>query len=83
MKTVWALQEAKNRFSEVVNRAGKEGPQTITRRGRETAVLVSMDDYRKLTLSRGDLVDFLRGSPLTGLNLDLRRSRDPGRAVDL
>lgn len=83
MKTVWALQDAKNRLSEVVNRAGSEGPQTITRRGKEAAVLMSMDDFRRMSTPRGDLVTFLRKSPLAGLKLDMERSKDAGRTMDL
>jgi antitoxin Phd len=80
---VWALQDAKNRLSEVVDRAIKEGPQTITRRGQETAVVVSMSDYRSLTKPEGGLVSFLRKSPLVGVDLDLERVDDYGRKVEL
>jgi len=80
---VWALQDAKNRFSEVVDRAIEEGPQTITRRGRETAVVLSVSDYRELTKPDGDLVSFLRKSPLVGVDLDLERVADYGRKVEL
>ncbi|MDP6811412.1 MAG: type II toxin-antitoxin system Phd/YefM family antitoxin, partial [Kiritimatiellia bacterium] len=46
MDTIWTVQDAKNRFSQVVEHALHEGPQTITRRGKETAVLVSMSTFR-------------------------------------
>ena len=58
MKRTWALQDAKNRFSEVVDRAIAEGPQTITRRGKETAVVVSMGEFKRLSAPRGSLVTF-------------------------
>jgi prevent-host-death family protein len=80
---IWALQDAKNRLSEVVDRAIKEGPQTITRRGRETAVVVSVHDYQELTKPEGSLVSFLRESPLVGADLDLERVEDYGRKVEL
>ena len=48
MQYVWQLQEAKNRFSEVVEEAIQHGPQTVTRHGREAVVIVSYDDYIKL-----------------------------------
>ncbi|MDE2888492.1 MAG: type II toxin-antitoxin system Phd/YefM family antitoxin [Gemmatimonadota bacterium] len=83
MKPVWALQDAKNRLSEVVNSAVREGPQTITRRGKETAVVVSIEDFRQLTTSPGSLVSFFRNSPLAGSGVDLKRSTDYGREVDL
>jgi prevent-host-death family protein len=81
MKSGWALQDAKNRFSEVVEKAQTEGPQWVTRRGKESAVVMSIADYRALTETRGDLVDFFRKSPLAAADLDLRRDRDPGREV--
>ena len=80
-KSKWALQDAKNRFSEVVNRAETEGPQLITRRGQDTAVLVSLKDYKSLSGQKGSLVDFLLSSPLGELELD--RDTDTGRDVDL
>jgi len=72
----WQLQEAKNRFSEVVNQALHQGPQVITRRGAETAVVLSIQDYRKLRRPETDLVDFFRTSPLAEVELDLERDRD-------
>jgi len=81
MNMPWALQDAKNRFSEVVDRAVREGPQTVTRRGRKVVVVLSVDDYRKATARQGDLVQFLRASPLKGADLDLERIRDYGREV--
>ena len=81
MSVTWALHEAKNRLSEVVERANEEGPQTITRRGKVEAVLISIDDYKKLTQAKGDLVTFLRQSPLVGTRLDLERRDDFGRGA--
>lgn len=79
----WQLQEAKNRFSEVVRRARSEGPQVITLHGEDAAVVVSAKDYKKIVKPKGSLVEFLRGSPLAGVDLDLRRSRDTGRKIRL
>lgn len=79
----WQLQEAKNRLSEVVKAAEKEGPQVITVHGREAAVVVSAKEYHKLAEKRGSLVEFFQRSPLRGIELDLTRSRDIGREVDL
>lgn len=83
MKRVWPLQDAKNKLSEVVERAIAEGPQTITRRGREAAVVVSVRDFGRLTRPKESLVSFLRNSPLAGVDLDLGRTDDYGRKVDL
>ncbi len=75
----WQLQEAKNRFSQVIDEALKDGPQVITRRGVETAVVLSFADYRKMLLGRKRLSEFFRDSPLAGLDLDLRRDTSPAR----
>lgn len=83
MKTAWQLQTAKNRFSEVVERALRQGPQTITRRGKETAVVLSVKDYKKLAKPKGSLVDFFRSSPLRGIDIDLERNKDIPREVNL
>jgi antitoxin Phd len=83
MGTHWALQDAKNRLSEVVDRAVREGPQTITRRGKTVAIVVSAEQFTKLSSPRGDLVSFLRSSPLVGEDLDLSRKDDYGRETDL
>jgi antitoxin Phd len=81
---IWQLQEAKNRLSEVVDRACDEGPQAITRRGREVAVVLSAAEYRKLTGRKEDLVEFFQNSPLAGLELDLERNKDNRlRNIDL
>ncbi len=79
----WQLQEAKNRLSELVKAAEKNGPQVITVHGRETAVVISMTEYQKLTDKRGSLVEFFQSSPLRGVDLDLTRSKDVGRQVEL
>lgn len=65
----WQFQEAKNKLSEVVNRALKRGAQIITRRGEEVAVVLSYSDYQKLQKSRTNLSVFFHDSPLVGLNL--------------
>jgi antitoxin Phd len=79
MAHVWQLQEAKNRFSEVVEEALVHGPQVITRRGVETAVLLSYADYQQMILSGQKLSDFFRQSPLVGVDLDLTRDTSPVR----
>ena len=79
----WQLQDAKNRLSELVRKAREEGPQVITLRGRDAVVVVSAKEFGKLSRPRGSLVDFFRKSPLVGVDLDLDRSTDTGRRVDL
>lgn len=81
MKHTWQLQDAKNRFSELVERALADGPQTVTRRGRVAVVVVSAEEYRRLAVPRKSFKSFLRRAPLRGVVLE--RSKDPGRRVDL
>ena len=59
----WQLQDAKNRFSEVVQRARREGPQIVTLRGERAAVVLSSEDYDRLTADRPSLVDHLLTAP--------------------
>jgi len=59
----WALQDAKNRFSEVVQRARREGPQTVTIRGERAAIVLSAVDYDALVANRPSLVDDLLSGP--------------------
>jgi len=79
MKRVWQLQEAKNKFSEVVEEALSKGPQVITRRGVEAVVVLSCTQYNKLVASPNKLSEFFRESPLVGLDLDLHRDRTGAR----
>jgi prevent-host-death family protein len=59
----WQLQEAKQRFSEVVHRAQADGPQIVTRHGREVVVVIDFTEYRHLTEHRRDFRDFLLSFP--------------------
>ncbi len=59
----WPLQDAKNRFSEVVQRARRQGPQTVTLRGERAAIVLSASDYDALTANRPSLVDDLLAGP--------------------
>jgi antitoxin Phd len=77
MRHIWQLQEAKNKLSEVVEAALNDGPQVITRRGADTAVVLSYADYRRLLLSQKRLSEFFRESPLVGVELDLTRDSSP------
>lgn len=80
----WPLQDAKNRLSELVRKASEEGPQVITLRGDDAVIVVAADAYRKMTAKRKEgLIEFFRSSPLARVTLDLERSRDTGRKVDL
>lgn len=85
MKRAWQIQEAKNRLSEVIECALHDGPQMISRRGKQVAIVVSVEEWKKYARPNKTLVEFFRESPLVGTNLDLDLDRDPdiGRDVDL
>jgi prevent-host-death family protein len=78
----WTLAGAKARLSEVVDRA-QAGPQTITRNGKPSAVVVSAEEWARKTVRKGTLAEFLLASPLGGAALDLERLRDTPRDVTL
>lgn len=81
MNKTWQLQEAKNKLSEVVDKAIQDGPQRISRHGKPAAVVVSSKDYENLRRGKKSLVEFLRSSPLR--SLDLERVKDLPRDVEL
>ena len=78
----WQVQEAKARFSELVERAQHEGPQTITRHGKASAVVLSVAEYDSLRRHRPSLIDYLKAGPFLD-DVDLERSKDTGRDIDL
>jgi len=79
----WQLQEAKNKFSEVVRKASEEGPQTVTKHGKDSVVVLSAEDYRKLEQPKTSLVEFFQKSPLSKGEIDLKRDKSPARSVEL
>ena len=81
----WQIQEAKNKLSELLDRSSTDGPQIITRHGENTAVVLSMKDYQKLQRKQAgsSLLDFFQQSPLKGVSLDIKRSKDIGRNTSL
>jgi len=85
-KGSWQLQDAKACFSELFRRARSEGPQLITRQGKEAVVMISDEHYERLVGKAHQpksLLQFFRESPLVGVELDLRRSKDEGRDIAL
>ena len=82
----WQLQSAKAQFSEVIRRALTNGPQVITKQGKEEVVILPIEQYKKLTersKQPQSLVQFFAESPLVEAGLDLERKPDYGRTVDL
>jgi prevent-host-death family protein len=79
----WTVAEAKAKFSEMIERAMSEGPQTITRNGRTAAVLVGAEEWQRKTMRAGNLAEFFAGSPLRGSNLRVRRLKAQPRKISL
>ena len=83
MGNVWQLQEAKNKFSNLVERAQNEGPQLVTKHGKESVVVLSVEDYQKITKPKSNLLNFLQSSPLSGASLDIQRDKSTSREIEL
>lgn len=83
MGNVWQLQEAKNKFSNLVDKAHNDGPQFVTKHGKESVVILAVEDYQKLSKPKSDLLSFFKSSPLSGINLDTARDKSPSRDIEL
>ncbi len=83
MGSEWKLQDAKSRFSELFNLAITEGAQVVSRHGKQKVVVVSKEEYDRLTRSGGSLSQFLLNSPLAGSELVLERVRDLPRFIEI
>ncbi|WP_297187622.1 type II toxin-antitoxin system Phd/YefM family antitoxin [uncultured Porticoccus sp.] len=81
--TAWQLQDAKNRFSALVKAAESEGPQVVTVHGKDKAVLLSVEAYQQLIQRKGSLLDFFQSSPWAKTDIEISRSRDTGREIEL
>src|SRR5258705_7142005 len=86
----WQIQDAKQRFSEMIRAVTSEGPQVITRHGEDVAVVVDIGEYRRLTRPAVDLTGILLGGPKLDdgtadvfAEIEAERKADLGRAVDL
>lgn len=82
-ESLWSVAQAKARLSEVIERAVSDGPQTITRNGRRTAVIVLAAEWERKTSRKGSLAEFFAASPLPESDLALPRLADPPRDLDL
>ena len=83
MGNVWQLQDAKNKFSKFVDKAHHDGPQIVTKHGKESVVIIAIEDYQKLNKPKSDLVSFFNTSPLSGICLDLSRDKSSSRDTEL
>ena len=78
----WQVQDAKQRFSELIRTAQADGPQVVTRHGEEIAVVIDIADYRRLKGETLEFKDYLRAGPAFD-DLNLTRSADRPRSIDL
>ncbi len=79
----WQLQDAKNKFSRLVDRAQHDGPQIVTKHGKVAVVVLSIDEYKNLIKPKTNLVKFFQDSPLAKENPDLSRSRELPRDIEV
>ena len=82
----WQLQTAKARFSELFQRARTEGPQVVTRQGKEQVVVLPAEQFAQLVKrarQSKSLVKFFAESPLVNITLDFSRDVDLGREIKL
>jgi prevent-host-death family protein len=77
----WPVQDAKQRFSELIRTAHAEGPQVVTRHGEEIAVIIDIVDYRHLKGEIAEFKDYLRSGPDFD-DLDLSRTGERPRAIE-
>lgn len=81
MNNIWQLQDAKSKFSEVVDKALSQGTQIVTRRGKKTIAIIPFEEYEKLTQQKGSLSQFLLSSPLSNSGLSIERNKDLPRDI--
>ncbi len=79
----WQLQDAKSKFSKLVDKAMHNEPQFVTKHGDDAVVILSIEDYNKMTTPDTDLLTFFRHSPLKGVDLDINRNTDVPRDIKL
>lgn len=79
----WQLQDAKNKFSNLVDKAQHHGPQVVTKHGKDAVVILSIDEYKELIKPKMNLVKFLQNSPLSKEDLDISRSKEIPRSIVL
>ena len=77
------LQEAKQQFSAVAERAAGGQPQIVTKHGKPFVVVVSVADWQKARPKKRTLLEMLRSCPVNADELDLRRSKELPRKIAL
>ena len=82
-KLSWSVADAKARFSEMIDKARSDGPQTVTRNGKPAAVIVSVDEWERKTGRKGTLTEFFQNSPLRDSGVELVRLDHAPRKIEL
>jgi len=82
MRTTWKLQEAKARFSQIVEDALKIGPQYVTRRGKKAVVVISTDEFEKLVSQKPSFKEFLLNCPKIDNDFEFERQKDYSRHIE-
>ena len=81
---IWQLQDAKSKFSQLVDKAMHNKPQFVTKHGNNAVVVLSFEDYKKITKPKTSLATFFKSSPLSELDLDLsRNNKDVPRDIEI
>lgn len=83
MGNIWQLQDAKNKFSQVVKNAMNHGAQIVTLRGKNAVVVISHIEYESLTRQKESLSQFLLSSPLADSELDLMRDKSVYNPIEI
>jgi len=83
MNNIWQLQEAKSKFSELVDRAMAQGTQIVTRRGKNAVVVMPFEEYKRLTEKKESFSDFLLASPLAGSEIQVDRDKSIPRSIEI
>ena len=79
----WQLQEAKSKFSQLVDSAMHNTPQIVTKHGNKAVVILSFEEYKKMTKPKQDLVSFFRSSPFLDSEIEIVRNKDNPRDIEL
>ena len=82
MRTTWKLQDAKAKFSKIVEDALKIGPQYVSRRGQDAVVVVSVEEYEALVSKKPSFKDFLLRCPKMGNDVEFGRETDFPRSIE-
>ena len=83
LNNLWQLQDAKNKFSNLVDKAQNFGPQIVTKHGEEAVVVLSISEYKKLVKPKINIIKFFQKSPLSDLDIDFKREKELPREITL